>query len=57
MTFASRSRVLYLALRRFNRSNNKPAVRTFNVFSFKAFCNNLVEKKKEINNFSPKKLV
>lgn len=53
MTFASRSRVFYLALRRFNHSNNKPAVHG-RVFSFKAFCNN---GEKKINNFSAKKLV
>lgn len=53
MTFASRSRVFYLALRRFNHSNNKPAVHG-RVFSLKAFCNN---GEKKINNFSAKKLV
>lgn len=54
MTFASRSRVLYLALRRFNHSNNKPAAYIYVFSTFWAFCNG-EKKKKKINNFPPQK--
>lgn len=54
MTFASRSRVLYLALRRFNHSNNKSAAYIYVFSTFWAFCNG-EKKKKKINNFPPQK--